>query len=214
VTQADFDSALIALDARLEAALGAALALPSTTPRGLTLYPVTAQTGHPEPVPSAIDVVGAVEPSFTVTFNSTATVTAVNESLVDGLAGERLRSMLTLTQHLVGDDVQVSRSAGTVSVESVSYEVSPTAMVYADPDRAALVVQVRGKSITEARQILARYGMVDISIWPEFVDRLPDQTARISLVVVTPTGSPSESPGAVPGASPSARPSENASLRP
>jgi hypothetical protein len=32
--------------------------------------------------------------------------------------------------------------------------------------------------------------MVDIAIWPEFVDRLPDQTARISLVVVAPSARP------------------------
>jgi hypothetical protein len=198
VTQADFDAALVALDGKLEGALAAALALPETTPRGLTLFPVTAQIGHPEPVPTQVEVVGAVEPTFTLTFESTATVTAVNESLVDELASDRLRSALTATQHLVGDEVQVSRSAGTVSVETVSYEVSPTAMVYLDPDRAALVTEVRGKSITEARQILARYGTVDISMWPEFVDRLPDQAARISLVILTPSPGPSARPSAPP----------------
>ncbi|MEX2547516.1 MAG: baseplate J/gp47 family protein [Chloroflexota bacterium] len=190
VSQADFDAALLALEARLEAALAGALSQPGTTPRGLTLFPTTAQTGHPEPVPAAGDVVGAVQPNFTVSFESVATVLAVNEGLVDELGEARLRASLQAGQLIVGDLVQTTHSAGTVAGETVTYEVTPVAAVFTDADSSALVSAVRGKSIPEARQILAPYGMVEISIWPEFVDRLPDQTARISLVVVTPSPRP------------------------
>jgi hypothetical protein len=81
-------------------------------------------------------------------------------------------------------------SAGTASGATVSYDVSLSARVFAQPDQSTLVAGVRGKSISDARQILSAYGMVDIAIWPEFVDRLPDQVARISLVVVTPSPQP------------------------
>ncbi len=190
VSQADFDAALVALEDKLEIALADALSQPGTTPRGLTLFPTTAQTGHSDPVPVAGDVVGAVQPAFTVTFESVATVLAVNEGLVDELGEAHLRASLQAGQLIVGDVVQATHSAGTVVGETVTYEVTPVAAVFNDADSSALVAAVRGKSIPEARQILAPYGMVEISIWPEFVDRLPDQTARISLVVVTPSPRP------------------------
>ena len=190
VTQADFDAALVVLDDQLHVALAEAMALPGTTPRGLTLYPRTAQTGSPEPSPTATEAVGVVQASFTVAYESVATVLAVDETLVDELAASRVRGMLTADQQIVGDQVATTHSAISVIGETIPYEVTATASVFSDPDTAALTTAVRGKSIPDAQQILAPYGMVEISIWPDFVDRLPDQTARISLVVVTPSPRP------------------------
>lgn len=192
VTQEDFDAALISLDVDLETALSAAMADPITTPRGLKIFPITAQTGRPEPAPSAEDVVGLVQPSFTVTFESVGTVLAVNESLVDELAEARLRSGLAPGSLLVGDAVETTRSAGVVVAphQTVAYEVAAVATAYAEPDPQGLIAQVRGKPVVDAERILSPYGTVDISMWPEFVDRLPDQTARISLILVAPSPRP------------------------
>ncbi|MGI8928236.1 MAG: baseplate J/gp47 family protein [Candidatus Limnocylindrales bacterium] len=190
VTQADFDAAMSALDGQLHVALADAMALPGTTPRGLTLYPGTAQTGSPEPSPTATEIVGKVQSRFMVRYESVATVLAVNEVLVDELAASRVRSMLSSDQQIVGDQVVTSHSATSVIGETIPYEVTATATVFSEPDTAALATAVRGKSIPEARQILVAYGVVEIFVWPEFVDRLPDQTARISLVVVNPSPRP------------------------
>ena len=178
------------LDNQLEISLAAALNDPATAPGGLTIFPVTAQTGTAVTDPASTEVVGTVADTFDLTMNSTATVTAVNEALVDGLAETRLRSSLAPGQQIVDDLVRTTHSDGTVRIETVVFDVTPSASVYTDPDRVALTAAVRGKSIADARLILAPYGMVDISVWPEFVDRLPDQTARISLVVVSPSPRP------------------------
>ena len=69
---------------------------------------------------------------------------------------------------------------------------------YTEPETASLLAAVRGKSIAAATGILSEYGMVEISMWPEFVDRLPDQTARISLAVVAPVATPQSSPSLTP----------------
>ena len=69
----------------------------------------------------------------------------------------------------------------------INYEVEASVLIYNAPDQQSLVNQVRGKTITEARTILSAYGMVDIVIWPDFIDRLPDQASRISLTVTPPT---------------------------
>lgn len=190
VSPGDYDAALAALIAQLGTELTSELVDPDTTPRGLTLFGGTARLGEPLPDAGPVEVVGAVAPTFTLTVGSAAVVLAVNEGLVDELAEARLLASLADGQQLIGNEVQTSRSAGTVVGETVTYEVAPVATVFSDPDRAVLVAGVRGKSIPEARQILAPYGMVEISIWPEFVDRLPDQPARISLVVVTPSPRP------------------------
>jgi Baseplate J-like protein len=190
VQQSDYDKAVIQMDSELELALAAELNDPQNTPRGLTLFPVTAQTGDTQTNPTSPEIVGTPADTFSLTMSSTATVTAVNQALVEELADTRLRGLLQPGQHLVNDAVDATIGPGEVEGESVAYQVTPTASVFTDPDRAALAAAVRGKSIPEARSILEPYGMVDISMWPEFVDRLPDQTARISLVVVTPSPAP------------------------
>jgi hypothetical protein len=60
-------------------------------------------------------------------------------------------------------------------------------MVYDAPDAPDLIAAVRGKTVSEAEAILSRYGMVEISMWPEFVDRLPDQNTRISVTIAPPS---------------------------
>jgi hypothetical protein len=154
------------------------------------MFFTSAQTGDPQPAQPASALVGTPAEIFQLTLNSTGTVTAVNEAEVDELAADHLRSLVPAGQEIAGDTVDTARSAGTVVAETVIYEVEATALSYRDLDAAALTVAVRGKSITEARSILAPYGMVEISIWPDFVGRLPDQTSRISLVVVTPSPRP------------------------
>jgi hypothetical protein len=190
VQLSDWDAAVSALHDELEAALAAKLNDPETTPRGLTLYFESAQTGSEEVEQDQETIVGTAAETFDLTMTSVATVTAVNEGLVDELGEARLRAGLDLDQQLVGEQVDVSHSTGDVIAETVAYEVSPEGVVFAEPDVATLRDAVRGKSIPEAESILSRYGMVDIAMWPEFVDRLPDQTARISLVVVTPSARP------------------------
>ena len=190
VSQEDFDAALVALSAQLTGSLTTRLADPTSVPRGLTVFTATARMGTAQPDPPPETLVESEAESFALNVSNTATILAVNETLVDDVAEQRLRSQLQPGQQIVGDDITPTRSEGTVSGETVAFQVSHSAQVFAQPDQQALLSGVRGKSISDARQILSAYGMVDIAIWPEFVDRLPDQTARISLVVVPPGPQP------------------------
>ena len=111
---------------------------------------------------------------------------AVNEALIDELAAARVRTGLSADQRLLGDEVASGRSSGEVDGETIVYEVAPTALVFSAPDDAELATLVRGKTVAEARQALARYGDVTIEMWPEFIDRIPDQAARIRVNVAPP----------------------------
>ena len=76
---------------------------------------------------------------------------------------------------------------------------------------AALLGQVRGKSIAAARTILEPYGQVGIDVWPDWVTAIPDSDSRVRLVVAA-----AAPPGASPGQSvaPVASPTTRASTLP
>lgn len=187
VTQADYDAALAALATELDPALAAALADPANVPGGLTVFPATAQLGDATPDLLAAALVGTLVPTFSLALDATGQAIAVNEGLIDELAAARLRANLPIGQTIVGDEVASTRSPGEVAGDAIVYQVAPSALVYSEPDSAAVIAEVRGKTVTEARQLLARYGTVEIVIWPDFIDRLPDQTARISLTISPPS---------------------------
>ena len=58
------------------------------------------------------------------------------------------------------------------------------------PEREPLVAEIRGLPVADARAIIARYGNAELSVWPDFVDRVPDQPARINLTILPPTEGP------------------------
>ena len=187
VTQEDYDEAVAALTDRLDAALTAKLVDPQSIPRGLTAYSETARIADTTPEPQESAVVGNVTPTFSLTLRATGSVIAVNEALVGEVAAAQLRDQLPAGEQIVGDEVSTSHARGQVSQGLINYEVSASAMVYDAPDAPDLIAAVRGKTVSEAEAILSRYGMVEISMWPEFVDRLPDQNTRISLTIAPPS---------------------------
>jgi hypothetical protein len=127
-----------------------------------------------------------VAPIFSLALNSTAELVAVNEALVDELAAERVGASLEPDQRLIDDEVDSGRSRGRLVGRAVVYDVEPAALVYRLPDTASVVALVRGKSVVDAEQALARFGRVRIDMWPDFIDRVPDQPARISVTVASP----------------------------
>lgn len=186
ITQADYDLALAALTGQLDAALVAALADPAAIPGGLTAYPETASHGEPTADQPAIALVDTEADTFTLALDATGQVLAVNEALIDEIARTRLDDALRPGQQAVSDPT-ISHGPGVVADQFISYEVTATTQVFSAPDAPTLVGLVSGKTVTEARAILSQYGMVDIDMWPDFVDRLPDQTSRISLTIAAPS---------------------------
>ncbi|HUG47259.1 MAG TPA: baseplate J/gp47 family protein [Candidatus Limnocylindria bacterium] len=190
VTQEDYDAALETLTGALSEELTARLADPATTPRGLTTFPTSVSTDLPLAEPSAAELVGGVGPEFSLALGVTARVLAVDEALVEQLAADQLRSSLGTGRSLVDEGIATSHTPGQVIGETVVYRASASAQVYSQPDRAALLEGVRGKPVSEARAILEQHGSVAISLWPEVVDRLPEQVARINLTILPPREGP------------------------
>ena len=201
VSQADYDAALASLNGQLQAALATSLASPQIVPRGLAVFAATAQLAEIHADQPATAVVGTVAPSFSLALDTTALVTAVNESLIDDVAAARLQDLLQPGQKLVGDDINPTRDAGTVVGRTVVFNVVANGLGYTDPDVPALIAAIRGKSVADARVALAQFGKADVTVWPDFIDHLPDQNARISVIVVPPSP-PAPTPSPTPSATP------------
>ncbi|MEP7379126.1 MAG: baseplate J/gp47 family protein [Chloroflexota bacterium] len=185
ITQADYDGAVATLTGRLANALAIAIAAPDAIPHGLTAYPSTATHGTPTVEQESTQIVGMVAPNFDLALDATGEVLAVNEGLIDQIAAARLDAALGPLQQKLGQST-FSHAAGQVANRLVSFDVDATVATYAAPDQQSLVSQVRGKTVAEAKDILGAYGAVDIVMWPDFIDRLPDQASRISLTVTPP----------------------------
>jgi hypothetical protein len=186
VSQQDFDAAFGSLSAQLDAALATAVADPANVPRGLVTFAEAASVSAPQPRPTAAEIVETAAQTFALALDADANVVAVNESLIADIGAARVRAQLPHGHEIVSDEVVVTHDGGTVVGASVAYNVSASAWSFAQPDTAQVLAQVRGRSVSEARQLLSQYGEADISVWPEFVDRLPDQSSRISLTVEPP----------------------------
>lgn len=190
VTRADFDAAVEALGPQLELQLSAELLDPTLVPLGLTLFPASARIGETAPSDQPDDLVGAVAESFTLGLTAVATVLAVDESLVDQVALEQLRALVPAGAQLLEGSLEVSHAPGTVAAGRIAFAASADGQAYRLPNRAAVLDEVRGKTVSQARAIMDSYGEVEVSVWPEFIDRLPDQASRINLIIVPPTETP------------------------
>lgn len=186
VTQEDYDLAVEQLAGRLTTELEAQLADPSTTPRGLTLFPTTASMSQPRPSPPAAELIDVALESFMLELAADATALAVNEALVDQVAADRLRASIEPGAVLVGEAIHVEHDSGLPLGTTVVYRATAQAHVYREPDRQALLEQIRGMTVSEAQAILGEHGSAEITIWPDVVDRVPDQVARISLTILPP----------------------------
>ncbi|MDQ3938157.1 MAG: baseplate J/gp47 family protein [Chloroflexota bacterium] len=186
VTDEDYEAARADLAAMLASELQTRLADPATTPAGLTTYRSTAVVSAAAAAPAADELVGSPGEEFSLSLSATASVLAVNEELVERAAAERLEATIGGEQTLLADSLQADHDAGQVRGTSIVFRASATAQAYTEPDRDALLDAIRGRPVEEARAILEQNGDVEITVWPDVVDRLPDQPARINLRILPP----------------------------
>jgi baseplate J-like protein len=189
VSQADYDAAVAQLTAGLTPQLLVTLTDPNTTPHGLTIYPASAVIGPAVVDQEASAVVDTKADSFTLSVSANATVLAVNEEQVDQVAQTQLYALVPAGTTLLPATIKTTHAPGEVSGDSVVYNASAAAKSWRSPNQDELLAQISGQNVTDARAIMEKYGTPDISIWPDFIDRLPEQN-RIRLTIVPPQETP------------------------
>jgi hypothetical protein len=186
ISQQDYDAAVKQLGSQIAAQLPTGAAEASLAPAGTTLIPATASLGTVTTAPAASALVGTPNASFQLTATATATVLAVSQQPLAGLAASRLQQQVPAGWSLFPDSIRTTVSDATVQDGHVTFTVTAQGERWHPVDPAALLAQVKGRSVADARTILQQYGEVSISTWPSFVSTIPNLDFRVSLTVAPP----------------------------
>ncbi len=186
ISKQDYDAAVKQLATRINGQLSGAAASPSAAPSGATVIPGTATLGDVVTAPASDGLVGVARSSFQLTATATATVLAVSEQPLDGLAASHLQADVPAGWSLFPDSVRTSVSDPTVQDGRVTFTVTAQGERWHPLDAAALLAQVKGHSVSDARTILQQYGEVSIATWPSYVTTIPTLDARVTLTVAPP----------------------------
>ena len=105
---------------------------------------------------------------------------------------------------------------GVAAGQTVRFPVTASGDQIAVLDPDTLKAMVLGKSVKEAQAILARFGTVDVSVWPDWMGTIPTFGSRVTLTVDRPAsvGGPSASPSRPSTPTPSRPPSPSPSTAP
>jgi hypothetical protein len=190
VTEEDYRNAVELLSVQLPDLLEEQMDDPANTPRGLTLYPESADLGLPVAEPPETALVDTAAETFELSVMATAIVLAVNEAQIEEVMVEQLRAVVPAGSTLLEQTIQASHAPGEVMGGTIVFSASANASAYRLPERDELIGEIRGQPLDEARAIISRYGSAELSIWPDFVDRVPDQPSRINLTILPPTEAP------------------------
>ena len=188
VSQEDVDKAMAELNRDLESQLASALADPATAPEGTTLIEETASTGRIKASPDPDNLVGRNVQTFSLALSANGQVIAVDTGVLEPLAAEALASAVPEGAVVFPESIDTTVGSPTVDGGVVSFEIGATGQAWRPLDEAALLADVRGRSVLEAEDALAPYGKVTIDVWPFYVASIPDND-RATLTVVPPTPS-------------------------
>ena len=183
VTQADVDGAIASLAAQLDAAFVEQLKDPSIASPGATVFPETRLLGTSTPNVDPTTLVDQEIESFDLGLTASGTATAVNADPVRIVAEERLKAGIDSGHRLVDGSVEVDVAPAVVTGGRISFPATASARETAILDAAKLKQQVLGKSLDDARAILAAFGTVDLHAWPDWVTTVPTIDGRVDLTV-------------------------------
>jgi hypothetical protein len=213
VEQQDVDAALTALQEQLTADFNERLADPSIAPDGMTVFVETAILGESTPATDPAELVGTEVETFDLARSASGTVVAVDPSPVEAIAQTRLEALVSPDSEFVDGSVTITPGDPVVEGQRISFPVMVEARQVSIPDAAELKALILGKSEAEARELLAPFGEVELTLWPDWVSSVPTIDGRVEvqvrppLPVSTPRPTPTPTPTPVPSEDPSGPPS-------
>lgn len=194
VSQADVDAAMAAIDAALLADLDATIAAGTGVPPGVTTFPTTHALGAATYATDPATLVGTEATEFTLDATAQGTAIGVDPSPIADLVEARLRSRVTAGWTLVESSIQPVIGTPSVVGEVVTYPVTISGTQIHDVDEAALLAEIRGLVLADARARLDDYGDVEITLWPDWVSTIPTRAGGITFTLGDPQPSPAPTP--------------------
>jgi hypothetical protein len=169
------------LTVAIENSFRARLADPSLQPSGTTLLIETAVLGEATPSEDPTAFVGQEIEAFTLGLGASATVLAVDPTPIEPMAEALVRASVEPGFELVAGSIGVEVGKPMVTGGSIEFQATATGRQVAILDPAELRGQVLGKPLADAREILARYGSVELTAWPDWVVSIPTAPDRVTL---------------------------------
>jgi hypothetical protein len=215
VEAVDVENAMADLDGQLADALADRLVDPSIVPADTTLFPGTAMLGEAMPTVDPEELVGTEVEEFELGLTADGSVVAVNPAPVTAIAETLLLGEIEEGHDLVEGSTEITPGEPVVSGQTVSFPVVAQARQVRIPDAAELEALILGKPLEEARSLLAQYGEVELTLWPDWVTSVPTIDGRVELEVrsplpveggSTPLPTASPPPRALPSAPPEPSP--------
>jgi len=211
----DVDGAMVALQAKIVDAFDAALADGAGAPANATVFAETAELGESTPSVDPATLIGKEVATFDLGLTASGTVIAVDASPVVKIAETRLLANVGADHRLVEGSVEIVPGDPTVADGEVSFPVTARATRVPILDPTELLGLIKGRTVAEARTILAQFGDVVITPWPEWVTSIPGIESRVTIEIVGQTGGTSdESPSPSESAKPSRSPRPSATPKP
>jgi hypothetical protein len=213
VSQTDVDKAVASLQTQLATAFADAVANGAGAPAGTTTFPKTAVLGSPTPSVDPATLVGQPVATFDLSLSASGTVIAVDPTPVRTLAEAQLKAKVGTDHRLVDGSVVVDVGDGTVDdTGAVRFDATARASRVLLVDPASLRSLVKGKTVADATAALAKFGDVQVSLWPSWATTVTSVDARLSVVVndatqTAPSSSPASAPSRASSVAPSRRPS-------
>lgn len=181
VAQEDVDAALEQLTVAIEIAFRGLLADPSLEPSGATLLIETAVLGEATPSEDPTVFVGQEVEAFTLGLGASATVLAVDPTPIRPMAEGIARASVQEGFELVAGSIEVDVGRPTVTLGSIEFQATATGRQIAILDPTDLRGLVLGKPLAAAREILAAYGSVELTAWPDWVVSVPTAPDRVTI---------------------------------
>ena len=183
VAQEDVDGAMNQLTTSLSAEFQTRLTDPSIASPGATVFGETANLGPATPTVDPATLVGQEVESFELGLTAQGTVVTVDPAPVRQIADDLLRATVEPGHELVAGSIEVRVGSPVVSGQSVTFSATATGKDVAILDPAELRKLVLGKSLHDAREILAPYGDVELTAWPDWVSSVPTLADRVDVRV-------------------------------
>ena len=194
VSASDVSNALLALQDALREQLDAQVAGAAGVPSGIRLFTETSAVGEATPSVDTTALIGTETAEFDLGATAEGSVLGVDSSPIQGLVQPRIGSRVEAGFTLASGSTSVQLGDPTVLGDAISFPVTVRATEVRNVDQAALVGQVRGLVVAQARSRLEPYGDVSISVWPDWVTTIPTNADRIDFSLGEPQPAPSTTP--------------------
>jgi hypothetical protein len=182
VVQEDVDAAVEALSARI-AADTSTIAVAQAANPDRTVFEETLTIGEPTPSVDPATFVGQEIETFELGMTAQATILAVDPAPVTAIADTLIRGLVTPGYELVAGSIKVIPGSPVVNGQVITFPVTATAQQVAILDPDELRELVMGKPLDTARELLAPFGQVELTAWPDWVSAVPTLADRVDVQV-------------------------------